>query len=342
MRNEGPFLLEWLAHHRALGVTDFLVYSNECDDGTADLLDRLQDAGELAHVRHAPRGKSVQWQALKAAKAHPLLRAADWCLSIDCDEFVNLRAPLLTLADLIAARPDADAFVLPWRLFGAGGHLGFADEPVTQRFTRATPEDILFPASSRFFKTLFRWRDGPFARFGVHRPKTKGTAKSPPVWVDGSGRKLPADFAGDDNRILLLTRRIETGLVQLNHYSLRSAEDFIAKRARGLPNRSGKAIDASYWAERNFNSVEDRSIVRHAPATETERSRLLALPGVATAHEAAVSLHRAKIRDLLSRRDGASLFSRLALLPGSEPPDRGLAERLLRLVHRARGDDDPT
>lgn len=29
-RNEGAFLLEWLAHHRAIGFTDFLVFSNDC------------------------------------------------------------------------------------------------------------------------------------------------------------------------------------------------------------------------------------------------------------------------------------------------------------------------
>ncbi|MFY9211200.1 MAG: glycosyltransferase family 2 protein, partial [Aestuariivita sp.] len=28
VRNEGAFLLEWLAHHRATGFTDFLVFSN--------------------------------------------------------------------------------------------------------------------------------------------------------------------------------------------------------------------------------------------------------------------------------------------------------------------------
>ena len=26
LRNEGAFLIDWLAHHRAVGFTDFLVY----------------------------------------------------------------------------------------------------------------------------------------------------------------------------------------------------------------------------------------------------------------------------------------------------------------------------
>jgi hypothetical protein len=30
VRNEAAFLLEWLAHHRAAGFDDFVVFSNAC------------------------------------------------------------------------------------------------------------------------------------------------------------------------------------------------------------------------------------------------------------------------------------------------------------------------
>ena len=39
VRNEAAFLLDWLAHHRATGFTDFLVFSNDCTDGTDLMLD---------------------------------------------------------------------------------------------------------------------------------------------------------------------------------------------------------------------------------------------------------------------------------------------------------------
>ncbi|MGB8813172.1 MAG: glycosyltransferase family 2 protein, partial [Paracoccaceae bacterium] len=34
MKNEGPFILEWIAYHRMIGVDDFLIYTNDCSDGT--------------------------------------------------------------------------------------------------------------------------------------------------------------------------------------------------------------------------------------------------------------------------------------------------------------------
>lgn len=334
MRNEGPFVLEWIAHHRALGVTGFVVVTNDCDDGTDALLDRLAEAGEVRHLRQTAAPGRIQWSALAQAEETAEVRGADWVLAIDCDEFVALRPPLSTLADLIAAADGADAIALPWRLFGNGGRSGYAEEPVTERFTAAIPADALFPGVGRSIKTLARWRGGPFRRLGIHRPKAAGGR--PAVWVDGSGRRLPDDFARADGRILLMTPSIESGLVQLNHYSLRSTEDFLVKRARGLPNRAGKRIDAAYWAERNFNTVEDASIARHRPATAREEARLLALPGVAGAHAAAVAAHRAKIAALLATPEAATLYARLALLPTSVPPPPEEALRLLRLVSAAR------
>ena len=201
------------------------------------------------------------------------------------------------------------------------------------RFTRAIPEDALFPGVARSFKTLARWHSGPFRRLGIHRPKAKAGAT--PVWIDGSGRPLPGAFAEEEGRILLMTPRIERARVQLNHYSLRSTEDFLVKRARGLPNRAGKKIDATYWAERNFNNVEDATVLRHSPATEREMARLMALPGVAEAQAGAVAAHRAKIATILTTPDGATLYSRLALLETSVPPPREVALRLLEIVHAA-------
>jgi len=45
MKNEGPFILEWLAYHRAIGFDDFLVYTNDCTDGTDTMLQMLERKG---------------------------------------------------------------------------------------------------------------------------------------------------------------------------------------------------------------------------------------------------------------------------------------------------------
>ena len=50
VKDEAPYLLEWIAHHRAAGVTDFLVFSNDCSDNTQQILKVLQMAGIVRHM----------------------------------------------------------------------------------------------------------------------------------------------------------------------------------------------------------------------------------------------------------------------------------------------------
>ena len=92
MKNEGPFILEWLAHHLAIGVTDFLIYSNDCTDGTDDLLDVLQKRGLVQHRENPFRkvGKSIHNAVYSACLKEPVYRQADWLLTMDVDEFIDV------------------------------------------------------------------------------------------------------------------------------------------------------------------------------------------------------------------------------------------------------------
>lgn len=120
---------------------------------------------------------------------------------------------------------------------------------------------------------------------------------------------------------------LATGLVQLNHYSVRSVEDFVLKSARGLPNRTGKAIDLTYWVERNFNEVQDRTILTMAPATTAEATRLRALPGVAEAEAACLAAHKARFARMLTDPAVVKLFGRLVLSTGSQTRTRRCLRR---------------
>lgn len=73
VKNEGPFLLEWVAFNRVIGVTDFLIYSNDCDDGTAELLDALATAGLVVHLPNPAKGRNIRSKlcAMRAARISP-------------------------------------------------------------------------------------------------------------------------------------------------------------------------------------------------------------------------------------------------------------------------------
>ena len=42
MRNEGPFIVEWVTWYRMLGFSDVVVVTNNCTDRSPELLDALQ------------------------------------------------------------------------------------------------------------------------------------------------------------------------------------------------------------------------------------------------------------------------------------------------------------
>ncbi len=326
MRNEGMHLLEWLAHHRAIGVTDFLIATNDCADGTDTMLERLAAAGLVTHLHNeVPPGRSPQWAMLKAAWDHPLVDACDWALAIDADEFVNPRIAR-DLPGLIAAAAGADAIALPWRIFGSSGHVHLSREATLSRFLHAAPLPIGYPLSAASFKTLFRL-DAPFASLGVHRPRR--AAGGLPRWVDGDLRPLPESFARTDGRILLPGHGASA--VALNHYCLRSVAEFMIKRDRGLPNRQGKAVDLAYWVERNFNAVEEVSILEHLPEMRAELARLRALPGLAELEEKAHLWARRRLEELLRDPDEVRLYGRLLLSGDSRVLSFEEGQRLARL-----------
>ncbi|WP_243611744.1 glycosyltransferase family 2 protein [Shimia aestuarii] len=332
MRNEGPYLLEWLAHHRAAGVTDFLVFSNDCEDGTAEMLDLLDAAGVLSHVPQERQGKkSVQWQALRAAWKHPLRKAADWVLVSDVDEFLNIRGGDHTLDGLIdGLAPEVDGVVIPWRLYGNNSVVEVLDAPVTEQFTRAIEPGVRYPAAAGFFKTLFRTK-GPFNQLGVHRPQQKAPERAGlPVFVDGSGMRLPDSLAATPSRLSLFGFDAGQSLVEMNHYSIRSAAGFLVKRARGLPNRSHKPVDLAYWVERNFNTVEDRSIAAMRPATEAALAELREIDGIAAAHERAVAWHQARFAELVRQPEEQALLVDILTAGSSQTLPRELQLRLVQ------------
>ena len=299
LRNEGAFLLEWLAHHRAIGFTDFLVFTNDCDDGTDAMLDRLAQMGVLTHVPNpGPWDEGPQWAALKSADRHPLVKSADWVMVLDIDEFVNLHVGDGTLPALTRAAPQVEAFALTWRMFGNAGVVRYEDRPVTEQFTRCAPRILHWPWRALMVKTLYR-RDA-FRKLGVHRPRG---ALRDIVWNDpGLGARLFSEPGRDPYH-----------LGQINHYALGAMESYIVKCDRGRANRQAGAFDMSYWCDRNFATDEDLSIAR-IDSTE-QRSTLMADPRLAALHRAAVAWRKTRFTALMAEEPWRALFGRLVMTP---------------------------
>lgn len=304
VKNEGPFLLEWIAFQRVIGVTDFLFYSNDCSDATDRLLDRLEEHGIVAHLPNPAVNRNYQMQALKKARRHPLVRKADWVWIADVDEFLNIHVGNHTIPALVEACGNPQAISVTFQFFANDGIEDFEDRPVIAQFLRSHNPDIWGTDTAIEVKSLVRG-DFPLEYYGAHRPfHDEDTAKGQrPAWTDGSGRPVPPPFRKRANkrRIRAFPAQGARQFATLNHYALRSLDSYLVKNDRGDVNREHRAFDDAYWRARNDPAFLDDSILRYLPALEEEMARLKALPGVAALHDEAVALHRAKRDELLAQ-----------------------------------------
>lgn len=305
MKNEAPYILEWLAHHRQIGVDNFLIYTNDCSDGTDELLDRLQDLGILQHrLNNDWKGNSPQQHALNKALREDMVRNADWLIHIDVDEFINVRVGNGTLDDFLARVPDATNVAMTWRMFGNNRVETFEDRPVIAQFDHAAPKYCPKPHTSWGFKTMTR-NSGAYAKLSCHRPN-KRDAGAPVHWVNGSGKPMPARYHEKGWRSD--PSSIGYDMLQLNHYALRSAESFLIKRQRGRALHVDRSIGLNYWVRMDWSQNRDVTIMRNIPRLEAEMARLMADPKVKRLHLAGVEWHRAKAAELRETPEFAELL----------------------------------
>jgi hypothetical protein len=335
VKNESPFLLEWVAFHKAIGFDKIIILSNASDDGTEGLLDALGAAGEIVHIRHdPPAGISAQSNAARIVNEQGLIRAGDWVLWLDADEFLNVHLGAGRLPDLIARIGDKKGMFIPWRIFGDSENNSFPGRFISREFTRATNKQ--FPPT-REFKTLFRWGDGieGFGVTGMNRPKVEAqSGLVPGDFMAPTGDDLIGDetvlgwLAGLDQTMPNRIRPNEFSweLAQINHYILRTPEYFALKRERGrgwISDQAGAANTRhtpDFYEKMNRNNRLDTSILRHEPAVDLELARLRAIPEISlAASEAERLVDLSLIRSAcVLRRDETSSESDFVL---TLPPD---------------------
>ena len=331
VKNEGPFLLEWIAFNRLLGVTDFLFYSNDCSDGTDLLLDALAARGGVVHLPNPAQGRNYQMEALKHASKQDLVRDADWVWIADVDEFLNIHVGDHRIPDLIKACGDPQAISVTFQFFANHGVEAFSDAPVIGQFLHSHNPDLWCDQTAIEVKTLIR-QDFPLRYCGAHRPffRDRLAEDQRPIWTDGSGRKVPHKFhiAANQKRIRKFPAKGARDFATLNHYALRSLDSYLVKNDRGDVNRENRAFDDTYWRERNDSALRDDSILRYLPALKNALADLKRDPEIARLHALCVARHEARRDALLQQPTYQDMRAHLRALPPYPPGEAELMAEL--------------
>lgn len=298
MKDEGPFILEWLAWHKTLGVTDFVVFTNDCSDGTDRILQHLSARGEVLHLPNPAsvmRSRAFQPVALAYLHMLPVFQQADFVLSIDVDEFVNIRCGAGRFGDLFAATGPFDAISISELNHGSNKRVAFENGWIRSQFLGHQTESPGKRAARRGVKTLTRL--SPIvAAIRNHRPDFLSTL--PPMWLDGSGRYT--DWFSQNASENGMDVRGSYDLVSLEHYALRSLESFFMKTLRGDVVVANKSVSRRYWRVRNQNEVTTSTYKPEldAAAWAYYVRHYQSDPELMALHDHACDWHRAKIAEI--------------------------------------------
>ncbi|MBV1868768.1 MAG: FkbM family methyltransferase [Marinosulfonomonas sp.] len=298
MKDEGPFILEWLAWHKAIGIQDFVIFTNDCTDGTDLLLDRLEEMGQLRHLPNpalATASATFQPFALAYTPFLSEFRRADFYISMDVDEFINIRLGDGKMTDLLEKTGPFDALSISELNHGSNRIEEYQRGFVTDLFPRHQRETPGKQRSRRGVKTIVRLGE-KLNYIRNHRPDLqKGDAVT---WINGSGAPLAAlhkDAA--ENGIDV---RGSYGLVSLDHYPLRSLNSYLVKMFRGDVVVKDKMVSQRYWRQRDRQNEQTSTFERQKPAFQRTYDDLLKDEKLHQLHKDCCAAHEAKIVELLA------------------------------------------
>jgi len=257
--NEAPYVLEWIAFHRLVGIEHFYIYDNGSTDGTVELL-RERFPADLITILDWPK-RPGQISCYHHAIA-TFASETEWCAFIDGDEFL-FPTRQETLPPLLNIARHSSGLCAFWLIFGSNGLKTRAPGLCTEAFTRRAESGFHIHHHP---KSIVRLHEVLF--FGD--PHFFDTRRGS---VDEQGR--PVAF---DRKTQALPPVASHERIRINHYFTKSAAEWEIKRQRGsavrLSDGVGFTRPQSDFVLHDRNEVEDLTIQRYLPALKASLAAL--------------------------------------------------------------------
>lgn len=233
-KNEGPYFREWIEWHLSQGVEKFYIYDNESTDETRDVLEPYIQSGVVEYT-YFP-GRKRQLPAYDDCFERHRLDAR-WIAVIDLDEYL---VPMKdqSIPQFLRRMEGAAVVEVNWLVYGSSGLKQKNDAPIMQRFRKHSLPDHKL---NTHVKSIADPRQ-VCTMTGCHE-----AARISGNPVDPHGNKITVHF-GD--------RTPQQDIIRINHYAIKSYEEFLAKRARGRA-RINSTRDMSYFEQYDLNDIED-------------------------------------------------------------------------------------
>ena len=259
IKNEGRYLKEWLDYHLLAGVDHFYLYDNDSPDNQAEVAEPYVKAGLVDYIPFP--GQAMQYiacnDALKKFKFH-----CRYMAFIDGDEFIfpKTNRTVTEVIDEILSQDDkAAGLAIHWHMFDSNDE-DKADysRGVLERFTRRAPNDWYVPAG----KYGNDFVQGNCYVKNIVNPRRIKFCNDPHRMNYFEG------FYGVDESLTPVKNSIPepvvTDKIVINHYYLKSREEFMEKVMRGSATRGVDFSKKLEWFDAyNRNDEFDDWILKY-------------------------------------------------------------------------------
>ena len=257
-KDEGKYLREWLDYHLLAGVEHFYLYNNDSSDDYAEILAPYVEKNLVTLIDFP--GNAMQHPAYNDA-VEKYRFDCRYMAFIDLDEFIfpKTNRSIVEVVDEILARDlNAAALGINWQLFGSNGQ-NTADysRGVLERFTRRAPRDWLIVLSE---KEMI----GNFTIKSIVNPRRVD------CWWSPHYANYFRDFYSINSdgvkTVNVSGYPIATDKIVINHYHVKSREEFSVKVRRGSACRGFNHRKMEFFTMHDHNEEFDDDILKYRAA----------------------------------------------------------------------------
>ena len=241
MKDEGPYLKEWLDFHILVGIKKFFLYDNGSSDNTNEILAPYIERGIVEY--HWFPGKHMQHPAyIDIINNHT--EDTRWLALIDLDEFLVPVHHKTVIEFLDTIKKPFSQMVVTWVIYGSSGHVHKPDGLVMENYKRHAEKtwgvkSIVNP------RMLVEYQN-------LHANFIAGWT------IDNNGKKL--GYINQSHNPPAYNN------LRINHYYTKSYDEYIARLNRGAATtqstQSYRGIEKFKEYDRNeiYDDVMDRFI----------------------------------------------------------------------------------
>lgn len=243
IKDETPFIEEWIAYHSLVGVERFFLYDNGSTVPLSQTLAKHISSNYL--IIHDVPGRALQMKCYN----HCLSmygKECEWMAFIDADEFI-VPKKTTDLRPMLAEFEKCAGLAAAWRRFGSNGHLRRPEGLQIENYTRALNDN---DRTYEIVKLIVKPRKAHY----FYNPHVCILRDKNSHITDEKHRPVISFFASPFSR----------DTCQINHYHYRSKQDYYQKLRRPMADSLRRhAIPQKIQIPEG--DCEDLSAARFAP-----------------------------------------------------------------------------